>query len=82
MLLDNAIRRVQLIPHQNSRHLVTVVGNLLQPLFDADKGGGLAQVKDDQDTVGAAVVGGRDGAETLLAGRVPDLNFKKLIKFF
>lgn len=38
----------------------------------------VGNVVDQQDAHGAAVVGGRDGAEALLAGRVPDLQLGAL----
>ena len=61
--------------------LVDVLGgvavDLLQPLLDVAEALLVGAVVDDDDAVRAAVVSGRDGAEPLLAGRVPDLEFDR-----
>ena len=48
-----------------------VAVNLLQPLLDVVERVHVRHVVDNADAVGAAIVGRGDGAETLLAGRVP-----------
>lgn len=46
---------------------------LIEPTRDAVEGSAAANVVDDEGAKGAAVVSGGDGAETLLAGGVPNL---------
>lgn len=48
-----------------------VAVNLLEPLLDVVEAVHVGDIVDDANAVGAAVVGRRDGAETLLSGRVP-----------
>jgi hypothetical protein len=43
----------------------------LQPLLDVVEGVHVGDIVDDADAVGAAVVGGSDGSEALLAGGIP-----------
>lgn len=50
-----------------------VAVDFLQPGLDIGKGVGVGDVVDDDDAVCAAVVRAGDGAEPLLAGRVPNL---------
>ena len=63
----------------SDQQLVDVVARvavyLLQPLLHVAEALLVGAVVDDDDAVGAAVVGRGDGAEPLLAGRVPDLEF-------
>jgi hypothetical protein len=51
--------------------LGSVAVNLLQPLLDVVERVHVGDIVDDADTVGAAVVRGCDGTETLLACSVP-----------
>jgi len=53
--------------------LGSVAVNLLQPLLDVVERVHVGNIVDDADTVGAAVVRGCDGTETLLACGVPNL---------
>lgn len=55
-----------------------VAVNLLEPLLYVGEGVLIGDVVDDNDAVGAAVVGRGDGAEAFLACRVPDLEFDRL----
>ena len=52
--------------------------NLVQPLLDIVEGLGVRHVVDNNNTMGAAVVGRSDGSETFLPGRVPDLKLDGL----
>ena len=47
--------------------------NLTDPVTDGVEGTTIGNVVDEEDTLGTAEIGGCDGAETLLAGSVPDL---------
>ena len=51
---------------------------LQEPAADAVKGGAAGDVVDEERAEGAAVVGGGDGAEELLAGGVPNLGLDDL----
>ncbi len=51
---------------------------LVEPPLDVCEGVPRGHVIDDDDPVGAAVVGGGDGPEALLPGRVPDLQLDAL----
>ena len=51
---------------------------LQEPAADAVKGGAAGDVVDEERAEGAAVVGGGDGAEALLASGVPDLGLDLL----
>jgi hypothetical protein len=77
--VDLAVRAVRLVA---DKELVDVVGrelvDLLQPVADVVERLLVRDVVDDDDAVRAAVVGGGDGAEALLAGRVPDLELDLL----
>ena len=50
----------------------------LEPAADVVEGGAAGDVVDEEGAEGAAVVGGGDGAEALLAGGVPDLGLDVL----
>mmetsp|Transcript_9632 Transcript_9632/g.20473 ORF Transcript_9632/g.20473 Transcript_9632/m.20473 type:complete len:102 (-) Transcript_9632:330-635(-) len=52
---------------------VGVLLDLADPVADALERPPVRDVVDEQDALRAAEVGGRDGAEALLAGGVPDL---------
>lgn len=52
--------------------------NLRRNISRTVEGSLVGNVVDQQDAHGAAVVRSRDGAETLLAGRVPDLQLGAL----
>jgi hypothetical protein len=72
-ILDNLlVRHIGLVAHQQ---LVDALGsvsvNLLQPLLHVVERVHIGDIVDDADTVGAAVVRGCDGSETLLAGGIP-----------
>lgn len=53
--------------------MITV--ELVEPAGDAFEGGGTSDVVDDEGADGAAIIGGGDSAEPLLAGGVPNLSF-------
>jgi hypothetical protein len=72
-VFDNLlVRHIGLVAHQQ---LVDALGsvsvNLLQPLLHVVERVHIGDIVDDADTVGAAVVRGCDGSETLLAGGIP-----------
>jgi hypothetical protein len=75
VLDDLLVRHIGLVADQE---LVDALGgvsvNLLQPLLDVVERVHVGDIVDDADAVGAAVVRGCDGAEALLAGRVPLLS--------
>ena len=72
VLDDLLVRHVTLVAHQQLVHsLRGVAVDLLQPLLDVVEAVHVGDIVDDADAVGAAVVGGCDGAEALLAGGVP-----------
>lgn len=73
VILDDLLaRQVRLVADEELVNaLARVAVNLLQPLLDVGEGVGVGHVVDDDDAVRAAVVGRRDRAEALLAGRVP-----------
>ena len=66
------VGHIALVSHEE---LVNALGgvsvDLLQPLLDVVEAVHVGDVVDDADAVGAPVVGRGDGAEPLLAGRVP-----------
>jgi hypothetical protein len=72
-VLDNLlVRHIGLVANQQLVHALGGVSvNLLQPLLHVVERVHVGDIVDDADAVGAAVVGGCDGAEALLAGRVP-----------
>ena len=66
------VRHVALVAHQQLVHtLCSVAVDLLQPLLDVVETVHVGDIVDNADAVGAAVVGGCDGAEAFLAGRIP-----------
>ena len=56
------------------RSSVSVTFKLVEPAADAIEGGAAGDVVDNEGADSAAVVGGGDGAESLLAGGVPNLS--------
>eukprot|EP00538_Stauroneis_constricta_P002615 CAMPEP_0119545592 /NCGR_PEP_ID=MMETSP1352-20130426/296_1 /TAXON_ID=265584 /ORGANISM="Stauroneis constricta, Strain CCMP1120" /LENGTH=265 /DNA_ID=CAMNT_0007590159 /DNA_START=330 /DNA_END=1129 /DNA_ORIENTATION=+ len=71
---DLLVEHVALVPHQNLVDVhVRVLLDLGDPVADGLEGAAVGDVVDQQDALGAAEVGRGDGAEALLAGRVPDL---------
>lgn len=72
-VLDNLlVGHIALVANEQ---LVDALGsvsvNLLKPLLDVVERVHVGDIVDDADTVGTTVVGGSDGAETLLAGSIP-----------
>lgn len=66
------VGQITLVAHEEFvNSLAGIAINLLQPLLDVGEGVGVGYVVDDNDAVRAAVVGGGDGAESLLPGGVP-----------
>jgi hypothetical protein len=71
--------QVALVAHEQLVDvLARVAVDLVQPLLDVGEGVPVGDVVDDDDAVGAAVVGRGDGAEALLPRRVPDLQLDGL----
>jgi hypothetical protein len=71
--------QVTLVAHKQLVDALTGVSvDLLQPLLDVVKGLLVGDVVDDDDAVSAAIVAGRDGPESLLSGRIPDLQLNGL----
>ena len=58
--------------------LAGVAVDLAEPLLDVVEGLHVGAVKDEDDALGPAVVAAGDGAETLLAGSIPDLELDDL----
>ena len=55
----------------------------MQPSLDVGEALAAGDIVDDDDAVSAPVVGAGDGAESLLAGRVPDLQLDSLsVEFY
>lgn len=72
-------RQVTLVSHQELADALTAVPlHLLQPHANVGKRLGVGNVIDDNNAVGAAVIGGGDGAEAFLAGGVPYLELDGL----
>ena len=66
--------QVGLVPDQQLVDIFRRVSvNFVQPLLDIVEGIGVRDIVHDNNTVGTAVVGGGDGSETLLSGRIPNL---------
>merc|ERR1719247_890841 len=77
--LDSLLRGVALVAHEDfARALVRVLVHLLDPGVDVVEGLAVPGVVDHDDPVRAAVVRGRDRAEPLLPGGVPDLELDGL----
>lgn len=72
VLDDLLVRHITLVANQQ---LVDTLGgvavDLLEPLLDVVKGVHVGHIVDDANAVGATVVRRSDGAEALLASRVP-----------
>ena len=69
--------QVALVAHQELSHpLGGVLVDLLDPVLHVVEGLLVGDVVDHDDAVGAPVVGAGDGAEPLLASRVPDLQLR------
>lgn len=72
VLDDFFIGQIALVAHEEFVDpLAGIAINFLEPLLDVGEGVGVGYVVDDNDAVCASVVGGGDGAESLLAGGVP-----------
>lgn len=72
VLDDLLVRHVALVAHEKLVDtLRSVAVNLLQPLLHVVEAVHVGDIVDDADAMSAAVVGGGDGAEALLAGCVP-----------
>ena len=70
---------VTLIPKNHLLHICTsVLFNVPDPVLDVVEALLVGDVVDQHDAHGAAVVGGGDGAEPLLASCVPDLQLDLL----
>lgn len=66
------ILHITLVTDQKLVHALSRIAvDLLQPLPDVVEGIHIGDIVDDADAVGATVVGGCDGSETLLAGGIP-----------
>ena len=52
--------------------------NFVDPLLDIEEGRLVGHIVDNDNSVRSPIVGGRDGSEAFLAGRVPDLEFDRL----
>lgn len=73
------VSQIALVSDQHDDDVgVSVVPQLLQPSRDVLVGLVLADVVDEEGTDSATVVGRRDGAISLLAGRIPDLRLDGL----
>ena len=73
------VLHVVLVPHQQfARRLARVAVHLVQPVVHVAERLGVRDVVHHDDAVRPAIVGRRDRAEPLLAGRVPDLQFYRL----
>lgn len=72
VLDDLLVRHIALVAYEE---LVDALGgisvDLLEPLLDVVEGIHVGDIVDNADTVGAPVVGGCDGSESLLAGSIP-----------
>ena len=65
--------------YQNLEHvLISVLFNLLEPPLDALETGQAGGVESEENSIGALVIGLRDGAEAFLPGCVPDLHLHAL----
>mmetsp|Transcript_14976 Transcript_14976/g.31771 ORF Transcript_14976/g.31771 Transcript_14976/m.31771 type:complete len:163 (+) Transcript_14976:552-1040(+) len=68
--------QIILIPNQHNDHIaLTVLPRLLKPSTQVLEGVSTRDVVDEERASRATVVGAGDGAEGLLSGRVPDLEF-------
>ena len=73
---DFSFRVIVLIAHEDAvDDVVAVVVNFVEPPFDIGERLSVRHVVHDDDSVSASVISGSDGAESLLSGRVPDLQF-------
>lgn len=76
---DTLVEKVGLVADEELVDVLAGVAvDLAQPLLDVVEGLHVGAVKHKDDTLGAAVVAASDGAETLLAGRIPDLKLDDL----
>lgn len=75
--------QITLITHQQLIHILRCIPiNFVQPLLDVVEGLHVRDVVYHNDTVGTAIVGRRDGAESFLSCRVPNLQFDSLLVQF
>jgi hypothetical protein len=66
------VRHIALVTDQQLVHTLGGVAiDLLEPLLDVVEGVHIGDIVDDADAVGTAIVGGCDGAESLLASSIP-----------
>ena len=73
-----SLRVVILVADQDPVDHLAVLVDLVQPALHVGEALAAGDVVDDDDAVRAAVVGAGDGAEALLARRVPDLQLHLL----
>lgn len=70
---------IGLVAHQQLVHgFVGIPVDFLKPLFDVVEGVLVGDVVNDNDAVSAAIIGRGNGAETLLAGGIPNLKLDRL----
>jgi hypothetical protein len=68
------VSQIALVSNQHDDNVsISMVPKLLQPSCDVLVGLMLADIVDEEGTNSTSVVGGRDGAISLLSGGVPDL---------
>ena len=76
---SSEVPQIALVTNQHDDNIVVrVVSQLLQPSRDILVSLVLADIVDEKGPDGAPVVGGRDGAVSLLAGGIPDLGLDGL----
>lgn len=73
---DTLGRQIRLVAHQELVHVfASVPVDFVQPLLYVVEGFVIGDIVNDNNAVGTAVIGGSNGTETLLSGRVPNLKF-------
>ena len=66
------VRHIALVAYEQLVDALSCIAvDLLQPLLDVVERVHIGHIVDNANTVGATVVRGRDGTETLLAGSIP-----------
>jgi hypothetical protein len=72
--------QITLITHQQLIHILRRIPiDFVQPLLDIVEGFHVRDVVYHNDTVGTTIVGRGDGTESFLSGRIPNLQFDRLL---